>query len=94
MAVSRLTAQVTEDSRYVYGAYTEMWDLDGNRAGPWAGTNNRNESMLVRAVREISVEYPWLRRQGRGCCAGLRGRIGPNACCANVGLEAEGHELA
>jgi hypothetical protein len=50
------STQVTEDPRYVYGAYTEMWDLDGNSVGPWAGTNSKNEGMLVRAVREIRVE--------------------------------------
>jgi hypothetical protein len=50
------STQGTEDPRYVYGAYTEMWDMDGESVGPYASINSKNESMYVRAVRSFYVE--------------------------------------
>lgn len=50
------STQGKEDSRYVYGAYAEMWDMDGNSVGPYAATNSKNESMYVRAIRSFYVE--------------------------------------
>jgi hypothetical protein len=50
------STQVSEDPRYVYGAYSEMWDTSGNSVGPYAATNSKNEGMYVRAIRSFYTE--------------------------------------
>ena len=50
------STQTISDPRYVYGAYSEMWDTSGNSVGPYAATNSKNEGMYVRAIRTFVTD--------------------------------------